>query len=177
MSKIFANGAMRDEDWYVLEPDAELPSGGKVVVPMKRFLETPDVFLNSNHDLQVLVEPGDNVLDLQPHLSSVAVIGVSFQKFADGRGFTSARILRERLEFAGDIRAVGDFILDQVPLLRRCGVTSFQTTKPEVLKALADGEWPEVTNYLQPVGTVDEVPAGTRPWARKSLVEGTLKVS
>ena len=55
-----------------------------------------------------------------------------------------------------------------MPLARRCGVSSFEISKPEVLKALKAGEWPEVTKYLQPVGTVDEIPAGTRPWARRS---------
>lgn len=177
MSSIFANGALREEEWHKLEPEEDLPQGGKLVVTQTRFLENPEGFLSSNHELQVLVEPDNDVALLADHLERLPVIGVLFPKFADGRGFSKARLLRERLGFGGDIRAVGDYILDQVPLMRRCGVSSFETEKPEVIKALTDGEWPEVTNYLQPVGSIDEVPEGTRPWARKSKVEGTLKVS
>ncbi|MDN3718136.1 DUF934 domain-containing protein [Roseibium salinum] len=77
--------------------------------------------------------------------------------------FSAARILREQIGYKGDIRALGKYILDQVPLARRCGVSSFEISKPEVLKSLQAGEWPEVTKYLQPVGTVDEIPEGTRP--------------
>ncbi|XYK82861.1 MAG: DUF934 domain-containing protein [Labrenzia sp.] len=84
----------------------------------------------------------------------------------DGRGFSTARDLREHLNYQGDIRAVGSYILDQVPLARRCGVSSFEISKPKVLKA---GEWPEVTKYLQPAfGSIEEIPEGTRPWDRRS---------
>jgi phosphoadenosine phosphosulfate reductase len=87
----------------------------------------------------------------------------------DGRGFSTARDPREHLNYQGDIRAVGSYILDQVPLARRCGVSSFEISKPEVLKALKAGEWPEVTKYLQPAfGSIEEIPEGTRPWARRS---------
>ena len=114
------------------------------------------------------MEPGDNVELLEAYLNRLAFVAVDFPSFADGRGFSAARVLREQIGYTGDIRATGNYILDQVPLARRCGVTTFEISKPEVLKALQAGEWPEVTKYLQPVGTVDEIPEGTRPWARRS---------
>ncbi|WP_209008575.1 DUF934 domain-containing protein [Roseibium polysiphoniae] len=171
MTKIFSNGQFFDEDWRTLEAEDVKPNEGNLLVPFERFLSDAETFASAGGRIAVLVGAGDEVEKLKDHLGSLAHIAVEFPKFTDGRGFSAARILREQMGYTGDIRAIGDYILDQVPLMRRCGVSSFQITKPEVLKALADGEWPEVTKYLQPVGTVEEVPAGTRPWARQSLRE------
>ena len=67
----------------------------------------------------------------------------------------------------GEIRAVGDYFIDQVPLMTRVGIDAFQTEDPILIRAFEKGEWPEVTDYLQPAIGPKEVPAGTRPWARK----------
>ncbi|MEJ8473642.1 DUF934 domain-containing protein [Roseibium algae] len=171
MTKIFSNGTMSDENWVLIEADAEVPIEGDLLVDLSQYSASPESYIAEGRKIAVLVAAGDDVEKLQGHLDHLAHVAVEFPKFTDGRGFSAARVLREQMEYKGDIRAVGDYILDQVPLMRRCGVSSFALTKPEVLKALADGEWPEVTKYLQPVGTVEEMPAGTRPWARQSVRE------
>ena len=52
--------------------------------------------------------------------------------------------------------------------MRRVGIDAFQVSDPVLIRQLETGEWPEVTDYLQPALASDaEVPAGTRPWARK----------
>lgn len=170
MTKIFSDGAFRDEEWTRVELDGDLPEGGNLLLPLSRFLEDPESFAGSNRAIAVVVAAGEDVELLKDYLDTLPVIAVDFPAFSDGRGFSSARILREQMGYTGDIRALGKYILDQVPMLRRCGVTSFEISKPEVLKALEAGEWPEVTNYLQPVGSVEELPAGTRPWARRPVV-------
>ena len=67
-------------------------------------------------------EPNDEPLAL-PHewLQNVDTIAIHFPTFMDGRGFSIARLLRERLHFKGPLMAVGDVILDQVSYLHRCG--------------------------------------------------------
>ncbi|MFD1695391.1 DUF934 domain-containing protein [Roseibium aestuarii] len=169
MTKIFANGGFRDEDWTRIGLEDELPETGNLLVPLSRYLEAPERFAGNTRAFGVVIAPGEDVELLGGHLDAIPLIAVDFPAFSDGRGFSAARVLREHLGYEGDIRALGKYILDQVPMLRRCGVTSFEITKPEVLKALEAGEWPEVTNYLQPVGSVAEIPAGTRPWARKPV--------
>lgn len=171
MTKIFVNGRLEDQEWIRLEADQQVPGTGNIVVPLERYLEDESVRSGIGRTVAVLVTAGEDVAKLDGYLDTLSVVAVEFPKFTDGRGFSAARILREHLSYRGDIRAVGDYILDQVPFMRRCGVSSFELTRPEVLKALSDGEWPEVTKYLQPVGSVDEVPEGTRPWARRSLRE------
>jgi uncharacterized protein (DUF934 family) len=169
MTKIFSNGAFRDEEWLQIGLEDELPASGNVMLPLSRFLEDAESWIDTGLTISVVVAAGEDVEPLKEHLDKLPIIAVDFPAFGDGRAFSAARILREQFGYTGDIRATGKYILDQAPLLRRCGVSSFEISKPEVLKALEAGEWPEVTNYLQPVGTIEEAPAGTRPWARRSL--------
>lgn len=168
MTTIYKNGEFVEETWARADAETGAAITGDVLVPVSLFLADADAYLARSGQTAVLVEAGDDVEPLQPHLGQLAYVAVDFPSFADGRGFSAARVLREQMGYTGDIRAAGKYILDQVPLARRCGVTSFEISKPEVLKALKAGEWPEVTKYLQPVGTVDEIPVGTRPWARRS---------
>lgn len=172
MTKIYANGAFTEEAWVRLEADETLPAhpfadGQRRKVSLARFLADPAAVIAAGDDAAVVIAAGEDVQQLEPHLGRLPRVLVEFPKFTDGRGFSAARILREQLGYAGDIRAIGDFILDQIPLMRRCGVSSFEIVKPQVEASLRAGEWPEVTHYLQPVGSVAEIPAGTRPWARR----------
>jgi len=169
MTTIFKDGDFAEESWTRADAETGTSVKGDALVPQTLFLDEPDAYLARDGRTAVIVEAGDDVEEVQPYLHRLALVAVDFPSFSDGRGFSAARILREQIGYEGDIRAMGKYILDQVPLARRCGVSSFEITKPEVLKALQAGEWPEVTKYLQPVGTVDEIPEGTRPWARRSL--------
>jgi len=166
MATIFKNGEFAEENWTRAETGTEI--AGDTLVPLTQFVAEAEGWLKRDGRTAVIVEAGDDVEQVVPYLDRLALVAVDFPSFADGRGFSAARVLREQIGYKGDIRALGNYILDQVPLARRCGVTSFEISKPEVLKALKAGEWPEVTKYLQPVGTVDEIPEGTRPWARRS---------
>ena len=166
---VYSDGKFQEEAWIELEADAELPGAGDLVLPLGRYLENRESLAGHDGKIAVKVVPGDEVEQLQPFLQDLPLILVEFPSFADGRGFSAARDLREHLNYTGNIRAAGKYILDQVPLARRCGVSSFEISKPEVLKALKAGEWPEVTKYLQPAfGAIEEVPSGTRPWAHRS---------
>ncbi|MTI44535.1 uncharacterized protein (DUF934 family) [Roseibium hamelinense] len=170
MTTIFKDGMFQEESWTRVEPEADLPQNRHILVPVATFLAHANALKNRGN-FGVEVAPPDKVEELAAHLDELPLISVVFPSFADGRAFSAARILREQMAYKGDIRATGSYILDQVPLARRCGVSSFEIVKPEVLKALKAGEWPEVTKYLQPVGTVHEIPEGTRPWARRSVRE------
>jgi uncharacterized protein (DUF934 family) len=72
----------------------------------------------------VRIEPGDDVRVLIPHLDRLSLIEVAFPKFRDGRGYSSARILREA-GFTGELRAQGDVLVDQINLMKRCGFDSY----------------------------------------------------
>jgi uncharacterized protein (DUF934 family) len=72
----------------------------------------------------VRIEPGEDARVLIPHLDRLALIEIAFPKFRDGRGYSSARILREA-GFKGELRAQGDVLVDQINLMKRCGFDSY----------------------------------------------------
>ncbi len=85
---------------------------------------TLDAFLGQSNATAVRIEPGEDARALLPALDRLALIEIAFPKFRDGRGYSSARILREA-GYAGELRAAGDVLVDQIPLMRRCGFDSF----------------------------------------------------
>jgi uncharacterized protein (DUF934 family) len=91
---------------------------------------TLDAFLDQSNATAVRLEPDDDARALIPHLDRLALIEVAFPKFRDGRGYSSARILREA-GFTGELRAQGDVLVDQIPLMKRCGFDSFAPETPQ----------------------------------------------
>jgi len=136
-------------------------------IPLKLFLANREAVLASPHPLGLLVSPGERVEAAAADLSRFASVAILFPAFTDGRGYTTARLLTERFGYKGEIRAVGDVLQDQIPLMRRCGITAFVVTHGPTREALEGGHLPEVSLFYQPVG-VTEVPVGTRPFLRKA---------
>ncbi|ALH80092.1 DUF934 domain-containing protein [Sphingopyxis macrogoltabida] len=105
---------------------------------------TLDAFLQQSNATAVRLEPDEDARALIPHLDRLALIEVAFPKFRDGRGYSSARILREA-GYNGELRAQGDVLVDQIAYMKRCGFDSFA---PEKALNPADVEaaltrWPE----------------------------------
>lgn len=90
---------------------------------------TLDSFLGQSNATAVRVESGEDARALLPHLERLALVEVSFPKFRDGRGYSTGRILREA-GYTGELRAQGDVLVDQIPLMRRCGFDSFAPEAP-----------------------------------------------
>jgi uncharacterized protein (DUF934 family) len=80
---------------------------------------------NANAPVGIVLMPTDDPLALAGRLDGLAVIAVEFAKFSDGRGYSIATLLRSRLGFKGEIRAVGDVLIDQLFAMARCGIDSF----------------------------------------------------
>lgn len=83
-----------------------------------------DAFLDQTNAASVRIEAGDDVRRLGPVLDRVRLVEVDFPRFRDGRGFSSARVLRE-MGYTGEIKATGDVLVDLVFFMRRCGFDSF----------------------------------------------------
>lgn len=88
-----------------------------------------DAFLDQTNAASVRIEAGDDVRRLGPVLDRVRLVEVDFPKFRDGRGFSSARVLRE-MGYTGEIKATGDVLVDLVFFMRRCGFDSFAPSVP-----------------------------------------------
>jgi uncharacterized protein (DUF934 family) len=79
----------------------------------------------------------EDVLKLGDRLDGVSLIVLDFPKFTDGRAYTQARLLRERLGYTGELRASGAVFIDQLPFLLRCGFDSFASAQKGFTEALA----------------------------------------
>ena len=88
-----------------------------------------DAFLDQTNAASVRIEAGDDVRRLAPVLGRVRLVEVDFPKFRDGRGFSSARVLRE-MGYTGEIKATGDVLVDLLFFMRRCGFDSFAPNVP-----------------------------------------------
>ena len=86
-------------------------------------------FLAGGNFAAVRIDPGEDARLLVPHLGRLKLIEIAFPKFRDGRGYSSANILREA-GFTGEIRAAGDVLVDQVGFMRRVGFDSFAPNQP-----------------------------------------------
>ena len=99
-----------------------------------------EAFLGQPNATAVRIEAGEDARALIPHLDRIALVEIDFPRFRDGRGYSSARILREA-GYTGEIRAAGDVLVDQMLFMRRCGIDSFAPqapVDPVVLQAALD---------------------------------------
>lgn len=123
MPKLIKNGEIVDNTYNWLQ-DAEQTVTQDSIVAAQKWLSEKETIGNV---AGIWLEAGDGVEFLQDvDLSQFDVIGVHFPAFTDGRGFSYARLLRERLNYQGEIRALGHFIPDQLGYLLRVGFNSFQ---------------------------------------------------
>ncbi|EAT08704.1 DUF934 domain-containing protein [Sphingobium sp. 10 DY56-G10] len=90
---------------------------------------TVEAFTGQSNSTAVRIEAGEDARELLPHLDRLSLVEVNFPAFGDGRGYSAARILREA-GYAGELRAVGDVLVDQIVAMRRCGFDSFHPAKP-----------------------------------------------
>lgn len=156
MTKIWNEaGFVSDDPWVIETEESPAGSNEKPMLPLADFIERAEA---GETGLGVLIQPADNVKDLAPHLDRIALVAVSFPAFNDGRAFSHASLLRERLAYAGELRAVGDVLIDQIPLMLRCGVTSFAVTNATAIRRLEEGRLPGIDNHYQPTARKAEDP-------------------
>ena len=163
---LWRNGGFAEDVWTPVADDAALPQSGAAVVSLARWLKERDGLAKRNAPLGVEIAAGKEALE---HLGEVVdrpLVALRFDKFADGRAFSYAILLRQRHGFTGELRAVGDVLLDEIPLMLRCGFDSFEIANAPTLRALDEGGPPEFPLAYQP-GLGKEAPAGGRPWARR----------
>jgi phosphoadenosine phosphosulfate reductase len=162
---IWQGGAFRRDAWTTWDGEAALPDG-PLILPKKRWLAERERLAARNAPLGLLIAPGEAIDDIAADLPHFALIALSFPKFTDGRAYSVARLLREKYGFAGELRAVGNVLTDQIQLMCRVGFDSFEVAHAPTRRALAEGRIREVNLYYQPTGT-DAPPAAARPWLRR----------
>ncbi|WP_049721681.1 DUF934 domain-containing protein [Gilvimarinus polysaccharolyticus] len=135
MPKLVKDGVIVDDQWQVLpKPEADeslnVPAG-QFIVPLSVWLAQQDK-LQARDDIGVWLDADEAAEQIGAKANTLPVIAVNFPTFMDGRAFSTARLLRERFGFTGELRAIGDFMRDQLCYLSRCGVNAFQFADAEL---------------------------------------------
>jgi uncharacterized protein (DUF934 family) len=122
---------VENDPWLALKDDQPVPPEGDVLVGFARFDRDDIDYEARNGRFGLRIDPEDDLHQVITHLPKVGLVAIHFPKFGDGRGYSKARLLRERYGYKGELRAVGEVLTDQLFYMLRCGFDAFQ---------LADGK-------------------------------------
>jgi uncharacterized protein (DUF934 family) len=161
---LIKNGRLAQDRYVRLLDDAPIPDGVPVIVPAARFLADADEILRREAPTGVEWPNNRKVAELEPYLGRLAVIVLTFPNFKDGRGYSQARLLRERYGFLGELRAAGQILRDQFLFLARAGFDALEVAKPGDAEAFA-AALARYTVFYQDAGD-DRAPALRRRLAR-----------
>ena len=145
MPKIIKNDRIVEDAWQVLKlADGEaaetvaLPQAA-TLFPLAVWQARKDELLARIATAGVWLDSSEGPEALVGDLASLAIIGVNFPKFADGRGYSTARLLRERYGYRGEIRAIGDVLHDQLFFMKRCGIDAYAVREDKDIEAALAG--------------------------------------
>lgn len=136
---LIKNGAEITNDWAYVADGEPLPETGRFSVSLGRFLALKQGQENGPLPDGVRLGPADKAEDLEPYLAELALIEIDFPKYTDGRGYSHGQLLRRRYQYAGELRAVGHVLRDQIFYMHRSGFDAYETRRAglsEVLEAL-----------------------------------------
>lgn len=112
-----------------------IPATGKVIVPLAAWKASREQLLSRADGVGVWLSAPDDPADIAADLGHLEVVAVYFATFNDGRGYSTARLLRERYGWRGELRATGDVLRDQLFYLARCGFDAFDLREGEDVDA------------------------------------------
>ena len=138
MPNILSHGKVIDDHWILLSDEDAIPAQGDIIVPLSTWAAQREVLLAREGAVSVLLDGQDEVETIADDLAHFAMIAIHFAKFVDGRGFSSALLLRDRYHYQGNIRAIGHIIRDQLFLMKRCGFSEFSFSAEIDLHAAAE---------------------------------------
>lgn len=117
-----------DDPWQLPGDNLALHRHEPLILSLSAWLERQDEAVLQGETLSVdgiCLSPDDEVENVQPYLPVLPLIAIDFPSFRDGRGYSQAYLLRTRLGWQGQLRAVGDVLRDQLSHMRQCGFDAF----------------------------------------------------
>ncbi len=126
--RVIKNNSIIEDEWQLLreiDSSADLPEG-KIIVPYQYWLEYREELLKRDSCLGVCINGDVETEEVARDLDHFELIALDFPVFTDGRSYSNACLLKDRFAYSGELRAVGDVLRDQLFLMQRCGIDSFQ---------------------------------------------------
>jgi uncharacterized protein (DUF934 family) len=123
---LLQHGALQPNNWRFVGEDAAIPVDEPVTVSLKRWQAEAETLRGRNAPIGVRLKNDEPALTLGDDAHRLSLIEVEFPKFTDGRAFSQARILRDKLGYKGELRAIGTVLRDQYLYMTRCGIDSVE---------------------------------------------------
>ncbi|MBS3804662.1 MAG: DUF934 domain-containing protein [Oleiphilaceae bacterium] len=125
---ITRDGEIKKDNWTLVPRPEEgesldLPEG-PALIPADLWVAGKEHY-QDREDIGIWMESHDEPELVADYLDALPIIAINFPKFTDGRGYSLARLLRERYGYRNELRAVGDVLLDQLQFMKRCGFDSY----------------------------------------------------
>jgi uncharacterized protein (DUF934 family) len=155
---IIKNGQWAENPWTAVADEDAVPAKGAVIVSLKRFKAEREALLERGAPLGVRLKSEELAKEIGADANRLALIVVELPYFKDGRAFSTARLLRERYGYKGEIRATGHILPDQAFFLARCGVNSIEVKPQTRLEPFADAFREYSVGYQNPRSARDTAP-------------------
>lgn len=131
---LIKNGAVMEDPFVNAVGLAEIPAAGPVIVSLPQWLANLDALIVRRDPLGIRLRSDQHPEVIADDLDHFALIALEFPVFKDGRAYSYARLLRERWGFKGELRAVGDVLLEQLHFMQRVGFDAFELNSDDPLR-------------------------------------------
>ncbi len=143
------NGAVVENEWVTVDDDTIVPIDQPAIVSANRWRNEKERLRQRNVPIGLRLSSDAVVDDIADALDTIELIALEFPAFTDGRSYSTARLLRERFGFEGEIRAVGQILRDQAQFMLRCGFDAFELAPGANVDEWIDG-LSEIAIHYQP---------------------------
>jgi uncharacterized protein (DUF934 family) len=123
---LIKDGMLVDDPYTPIGDDDSLPSNGAVLVAFSRWQSDRDALLSRSEPVGVRLKSDESPESIADDLNHISLVALEFPVFRDGRAYSYARILRDRFAFAGEVRAVGEVLMEQLHFMLRTGFDAFE---------------------------------------------------
>lgn len=147
--QVIKNRQIADINWQLHEGDQPVPDQGNIIVSYDFYKANRGELLKRSGETGILLKGENNVDLIAEDLDSLHLVAIDFGKFSDGRGYSHARLLRDKYKYQADILAIGDILRDQVADLVRCGINLIKFTDHRDIQDALQA-FSEFSHYYQP---------------------------
>jgi uncharacterized protein (DUF934 family) len=160
MTTLIKNRQVVADSWILLKPDADgvlpgIPARGDIIAPLALWQTRRDNLIARPGRLGVWLNSHEGPEAIADDLGHFVLIAVNFPAFGDGRGYSTARLLRERHAYKGELRAIGEVVRDHLYFMANCGFDTFALREDqdvvESLSAFDDFTEAYQTSVIRPI--------------------------
>ena len=148
-ARLWKGGRFVPDAWRTIADDAPFPIDGRAILSLAFWRAEQAALLATGLPIGVIVQANETLEPGTDNLERLHLIALQFPKFTDGRAYSTARRLREEYGYTGELRATGDVLLDQLPLMLRSGFDAFEIVNAPTIAALERDAIPAVSRVYQ----------------------------